>query len=203
MRVGATSSEPPCPPRRGGGEARAGGRGRSRTHPAPSPRKDPLLASAGQVFWLGDHPRPVPSRPEGQWLRPGSSPLTAAGQRGLRTPFPNPSDVESRSSARVRALSRCLALPRGLTLPRRRRGGGRSLRRAARGRRVALDTPAGGLEAPDEQRERVRRAEDALHGACRRALDRPRGARARAAAPWRLARRHPPPIAEGGRGSPA
>ncbi len=198
MRVGATSSEPPCPPRRGGGEARAPAAEAARgTHPAPSPRKDPVLASAGQVFWLGDHPRPVPSRPEGQWLRPGSSPLTAAGQRGLRTPFPNPSDVESRCSALARALSRCLALPR------RWRLGGWSLRRPARRRRVALDAPARGLEAPDEQRERVRRAEDALHGARRRAPDRPRGARARAAAPWRLARRHRPPIADGGRGSPA
>src|SRR5207247_11190622 len=123
------------------------------THPAPSPRKDPLLASAGQVFWLGDHPRPVPSHPEGQWSRPGSSPLTAAGQRGLRTPFPDPTDVESRSSARVRALSRCLALPR------RWRLGGWSLHRPARRRHVALDAPAGGLEAPDGPRaSRARRA---------------------------------------------
>src|SRR5207302_3779601 len=42
--------------------------GDPRATPAPSPRKAYLLASAGQVFWLGDHPRPVPSHPEGQWL---------------------------------------------------------------------------------------------------------------------------------------
>jgi hypothetical protein len=63
-----------------------------------------LLASTGQVFWLGDRPRPVPSHPYGQWLRPGSSPLTAAGQRGLCTPFPNPIDV---AVALARAIARC------------------------------------------------------------------------------------------------
>ena len=100
-RCGSVRRRTSLPARRdeGGGEAHA-------PHPAPSPRKDLLLASAGQVFWLGDHPHPVPSRPEGQWLRPGSSPLTAAGQRGLRTPFPHPTDVCWRSSAPARAVSR-------------------------------------------------------------------------------------------------
>jgi len=181
---------------RGGGEARAGGRSRSRTHQLLPRGRTLLLASAGQVSGSGIIlARSLPT-PKGKWLRPGSSPLTAAGQRGLRTPFPNRL-MSSRALARV--CERCqvpsapapMAPGRAVPPP----PGSETTRRARHA------NPR--LEAPDEQRERVRRAEDALHGARRRALDRPRGARARAAAPWRLARRHPPPIADGGRGSPA
>ena len=71
--------------------------------PSPFPAEGLLLASAGQVFWLGDHPRPVPSHPSGQWLRPGSSPLTAAGQRGLCTPFPYPTPSTPRLAPSGRA----------------------------------------------------------------------------------------------------
>jgi hypothetical protein len=77
-------------------------------NPAPSPRKASTLAAIGQVFWLGIRPSPVPSHPAdspGQWLCPESSSLTAAGQRGLCTPFPRPTVVGEGLSAPTRRLS--------------------------------------------------------------------------------------------------
>jgi hypothetical protein len=51
--------------------------------------------------------RPLPAR-DGQWLRPGSYSLTAAGQRGIHTPFPDPTasprgvaQIHTRSQAKT------------------------------------------------------------------------------------------------------
>jgi len=48
-----------------------------------------MLASSSRSSGFGIIlTRSLPA-PRGQWMRPGSSPVTAAGQRGNCTPFPN------------------------------------------------------------------------------------------------------------------
>jgi hypothetical protein len=46
----------------------------------------------------------------GQWSRPGSFPLTAAGQRGIHTPFPRPSRFCASSRDERHASSRELGI---------------------------------------------------------------------------------------------
>jgi hypothetical protein len=55
----------------------------------PRGRRVAGLGRTGLLARGSSSPGPFP--PCGQWSRPGSFPLTAAGQRGIRTPFPRPS----------------------------------------------------------------------------------------------------------------
>ena len=63
----------------------------NRDPPAPSPRKVSSLVPPGRSSGSGIAlTRRLPAPDTEQWWLPGSSPLTAAGQRGIRTPFPRP-----------------------------------------------------------------------------------------------------------------
>src|SRR5262249_5667482 len=66
--------------------------------PAPSPRKAMSLAPSGRVFWLGDHPPPVPSRPVAV-AATGLVPPHSCGAAGDSHPLPASDEVGRVGSA--------------------------------------------------------------------------------------------------------
>jgi len=170
VRSGVTSSSLP-PAAETKRETRDAGRpGRRPPQLLPRGRHSAGVSRAG--FLARGSSSPVPSHlaggPAGQWLRPGSSPLTAAGQRGLCTPFPNPTEV---APAVARVLRSCQQL--AIACGRQRRRALCTERALLAG--LALDVPSRRLEAAHEQLERVGRGEDALDGPGRRSAHRPGG----------------------------
>src|SRR5437016_9744998 len=131
----------------------------------PLPRGRLFAGSGGRVFWLGDHPPPVPSHPSTDRRGSGSDrarpPSQLRGSGGFAPP----------SLTRLR-LRRRLARSRGR--------GQVSSRTAPLGRfRLALDVPARRFEPAEEERERFLRREHAVDRAGCRCTD--RGGRADAA----------------------
>src|SRR5262249_54722964 len=62
--------------------------------PSSFPAEGRSLASSGPVFWLGDHPRPVPSRPaSGAVATTGVVPPHSCGAAGASHPLPVPVEV--------------------------------------------------------------------------------------------------------------